>query len=308
MYKKSILVNLRLFDGEGEGGQAGTGETGAANSSQPAVGETVVYGKEADGTSTQQTTETTPNTQGEMDFDFSKIPQEKRADYFKQFKENFKDEYTNEFNSHFDRRFKAHKEVETKATQYEPIIENLMKYHKVKSVDELQKVIETDVLAELAEEEGFPSVEKYKAYLEAKKKGERAEKLTQEEELQRAQNDRINTWVNEGLELKKTYPDFDLSKEILNPEFASRIERGLSVADAYRLTHMDDIVANAATNAAKKAEENTVTAIKSKAQRIPENGTQQTPGVIRKTDPSKLSDKDLAEIAKRVARGERISF
>jgi hypothetical protein len=247
-----------------------------------------------------------PDTQGTIDF--SNIPAEKRADYFKQFKEAFKDEYTSEFNSHFDRRFKAHKETEGKLQTYEPIIENLMKFHGVKDIAGLQKVIDEDVLTELAEQEGFSSVEKYKEFVDAKKKGELFEAKSKEDELEKANQDRIDKWVEEGNELKKTYADFDLSKEILNPEFAERLQRGMSITDAYTLTHLNDIVTSAAKNAAKKAEENTVTAIKNKGQRIPENGTKPTPGIIRKTDPSKLTDKDLAEIAKRVARGEKITF
>jgi hypothetical protein len=305
---KNILVNLRLFDGEGEGGQAGTESTTAATGSQQ-QGEAVVYGKEVETqpSNEQQTTENAPVTQ-ETNYDFSKIPQEKRSEVFKQFKEAFKDEYTNEFNSHFDRRFKGHKETEGKVAQYEPIIDSLMKYHNVKTLDELNKVIETDVLTDLAEQEGFPSVEKYKEYIDAKRKGELLETKTKEEQAQKDHQDRINTWVDEGMELKKTYQDFDLSKEILNPDFAARLERGMSVTDAYTLTHLNDIVTNASKAAAQKAEENTVTAIKSKSQRIPENGTKQTPGIVRKTDPSKLSDKDLAEIARRVSRGEKITF
>jgi hypothetical protein len=314
---KSILVNLHLFDGEGEMVQAGSENNDAANASQQTQGETVVYGKEIEsetqsqtqqqGEKTEKTTTDTPDTQ-EFNIDFSKIPQEKRPEVFKQFKEAFKEEYTQEFNNHFDRRFKEHKEQEAKLGQYEPIIQALMKYHNVNDIAGLQQVIDTDVMADLAEQEGFSDVNKYKEYLAAKRESENAKAQLNQVNAEKANQDRINRWVNEGVELKKTYPDFDLSKEILKPEFAERLQRGMSVTDAYTLTHINDIIANASKAAAKKAEENTVTSIKSKSARIPENGTKPTPGVIRKTDPSKLTDKDLAEIARRVERGEKISF
>lgn len=314
---KSILVNLHLFDGEGEMVQAGSENNDAANASQQTQGETVVYGKEIEsetqsqtqqqGEKTEKTTTDTPDTQ-EPEFDFSKISQEKRPEVFKQFKEAFKEEYTQEFNNHFDRRFKEHKEQEAKLGQYEPIIQALMKYHNVNDIAGLQQVIDTDVMADLAEQEGFSDVNKYKEYLAAKNESQKAKQKIEQINAEKANQDQINKWVNEGVEIKKTYPDFDLSKEILKPEFAERLQRGMSVTDAYTLTHLNDIVSNAAKTAAKKAEENTVTSIKSKNARIPENGTKQSPGVVRKTDPSKLTDKDLAEIARRVERGEKISF
>jgi hypothetical protein len=315
----SILVNLRLFDDGGAGaGQAGTGNTSnAAASGSQSLGETVVYGKEAapqtvnndgNGAGNQQTTNTdTPPTQGEL-IDFSNIPQEKRSDYFKRFKEAFKNEYTQEFDSHFDRRFKGHKEQETKLNSYEPIVQALMKYHNVKDIAGLQNVIDTDIMADLAEQEGFPSVEKYKEFLAAKNESTQAKAKLAEVNSQQANQDRINDWVKQGNELKKSYEGFDLSKEILIPEFAARLEQGMSVQDAYTLTHINDIVTNAAKTAAEKAKENVVSSIQTKGARIPENGTKQSPGIVRKTDPSKLTPSDLAEIRKRVARGEKITF
>jgi hypothetical protein len=43
-------------------------------------------------------------------------------------------------------------------------------------------------------------------------------------------------------------------------------------------------------------------------QRPLENGANGGGAIVQKLDPSKLSNKELAEIRKKVARGERVTF
>jgi predicted DsbA family dithiol-disulfide isomerase len=303
-----LLVNLKLFDGEGEGQAAGTASIDPGNSS-PGIGtgEQVVYGKGTDDTTASDDSSTAQEPdEGTKDtsFDFSKITPEQRTEVYKQFKENFKDEFSKDFQSHFDRRFKNHKEVETKISQYEPVIENLMKYHGVANFQELQELIDTSVLTELADKEGFSDVSKYKEYLEGQKAIKRDNDAKQAQLQQQQQDAKINEWVEQGRELQKTYPNFDLAEEAKNQAFIDKLERGYTVEEAYFLLHKNEIL----STTAKKAEENLTTSIQSKAKRIPENGTKQAPGVVRKADPSKLSNKDLEEIAARAARGEKIRF
>jgi hypothetical protein len=48
--------------------------------------------------------------------------------------------------------------------------------------------------------------------------------------------------------------------------------------------------------------------IQSRASRPAENGTQSASSKVFKTDPNKLTDRDVDEVIKRVARGAEISF
>jgi hypothetical protein len=330
---KLLQVRLNLFDepassggtaAGGTGAGATAGDSGSTDSSQQSTGEQVVYGIDdagastaADGADSQQTTAAgDSNTQSQdngLALDFSKLttPEARKAAY-QAIKEQFKDEFTNDFQQHFDRRFKDHKTVQAKAQQYEPIVESLMKYHNVKNVEDLQKIVETDVLAELAEQEGFPNVEKYKEYLDGQKAKKTLTERQTTEEKESANKAMIDSWVQQGLKLKadlqKTGGDFDLSSELKNTAFVDKLQKGNSVEEAYYLVHRDEILRKTAETVAKTTKEQTVQTIQAKGQRIQENGAHQSPGVIRKANVKELSEKDLAEIARRVNNGEKIKF
>ena len=105
-------------------------------------------------------------------------------------------------------------------------------------------------------------------------------------------------------ETKKEYSDFDFKEQLKNPEFARLIKVGVSVKHAYEVTNMDALLEKNAKNAEKKI----VDSIRSKGVRPVENGSRSTSGVVLDSNISKLTKKDRKEIAKRAARGERISF
>ena len=71
---------------------------------------------------------------------------------------------------------------------------------------------------------------------------------------------------------------------------------------------MDDIKTSAARQAAREAEKQVVDGIRAKGARPPENGTAAQSAFTVKGDVSKLTRKDREEIARRAARGEKITF
>lgn len=105
-------------------------------------------------------------------------------------------------------------------------------------------------------------------------------------------------------ETKKEYSDFDFKEQLKNPEFARLIKVGVSVKHAYEVANMDALLEKNAKNAEKKI----VDSIRSKGVRPVENGSRSTSGMVLDSNISKLTKKDRKEIAKRAARGERISF
>ena len=86
------------------------------------------------------------------------------------------------------------------------------------------------------------------------------------------------------------------------------LKRGVGVEHAYKIIHFDELNQNAARVAAQTADAQAQARIKSKASRPSENGTSSKSAVIVKNDVSTLTRKERAEIARRVARGEKISF
>ena len=105
-------------------------------------------------------------------------------------------------------------------------------------------------------------------------------------------------------ETRNIYPEFDFKKEIKNPEFARLLKLGVGVKTAYEVANIDAILENNTKNAEKKV----VDSIRLKGNRPVENGSEGAAGILLSGNASKLSRKERAELAKRAAKGERISL
>ncbi|MBE7033685.1 MAG: hypothetical protein E7406_05610 [Ruminococcaceae bacterium] len=108
----------------------------------------------------------------------------------------------------------------------------------------------------------------------------------------------------QAAETKEIYPEFDFEKEIKNPEFMRLLNLGVSVKNAYEVANIDAILENNTRTAEKKI----VDSIRFKGNRPIENGSEGTTGILLSGNASKLSRKERAELAKRAAKGERISL
>lgn len=105
-------------------------------------------------------------------------------------------------------------------------------------------------------------------------------------------------------EAKKVYSDFDIKKELENPEFRRLIRAGVSVKNAYEVLNIDGIL----DNNSKEAERQTLANISRKTNRPVENGSELSGGILLSNGISKLTKKQRAELAKRAASGEKIEF
>lgn len=103
-------------------------------------------------------------------------------------------------------------------------------------------------------------------------------------------------------EARSRYPGFDLPEAQKNGDFQRYAALGLSYADAYTLSHIEEIKKEAAKEGALEA----VRSIGTMRTRPPE-----TSGEIRtvlKKSASELSPREIRSYAERAAGGERISF
>lgn len=130
-------------------------------------------------------------------------------------------------------------------------------------------------------------------------------KKRRDDELQlmklRSEAEKLRT---EAAETKELYPEFDFEKEVKNPEFMKLLNLGAGVKKAYEVTNIDKIL----ENNTKSAEKKVIDSIRSKGNRPVENGSEGASGILLAGGVSKLSRKERAELAKRAAKGERISF
>ncbi|MBQ4630295.1 MAG: hypothetical protein IJB70_04845 [Clostridia bacterium] len=118
----------------------------------------------------------------------------------------------------------------------------------------------------------------------------------------------IRSWIKDGEYLKEKYPDFNLDEETANPGFLNLLRGGADLKSAYYAIHHDEIVKKLIEEAINDAQIKTAEAIKARGKRPLENGMSSKSTALFKTDVSKLTPMQRAEIAARVAKGETITF
>lgn len=329
-------LNLRLFDGGGAGAGAGAGAPGGdagTSGAAEAQGETtagpgitrrdktgeqkVLYGKQAQG---EAIPEAAPEAQetadaGQAQESGEGTPQKTKAEREKAFRSlidgEYKDLYTEETQRMINRRFRDVKQMQKKQEQVQPLLDMLGQRYGVTDGDprKLISAVENDnaYWEEAADEAGM-SVEEFKTIQKLQRENARLRAERLDQDSRRAAQQRLAQWNQEAEETQRVYPDFDLNREAANPQFLTLLRSGIPVRHAYEVLHMEDIKAGAAQEAAKNTEKSVVDNIRAKGARPAENGMSSTPGFLVKDDVSKLTKRDRAEIARRAARGERISF
>lgn len=223
----------------------------------------------------------------------------------------FKDIYTEETQRIINRRFRETQSLEQQVGRYQPVIDMLMQRYNIGDGDmsKLTAAIENDdaYWSEAAEEAGM-SVEQYKQFQKLQRDNAALIKAQRQREGQERAQQQLQKWYGEAEQVRGLYPSFDLNAEVKNPQFLSMLRAGVPVQHAYEVIHMEDIKAGVARMQAKATEKQVVDGIRAKGARPQENGTVSQSAFTVKDDVSKLSRKERAEIARRVARGEHIEF
>ena len=227
---------------------------------------------------------------------------DKAAEFENLIEDKFKKEFSDKVRNIISRRLKEVKALKEKAEKDAAIVEMIMKKFNVKNGDaeEIERMIDenmnqtannvnknaTRLIQRLVSENNYLKKENEKRIREAK-----TQSLAE----------RIRTQAEET---KKIYNDFDLKKELNNPEFCRLIRLGVSVKNAYEVINIDGIL----DNNSKEAEKQVIDSIRYKTNRPVENGSELTGGILLSNGISKLTKKQRAELAKRAASGEKIEF
>lgn len=231
----------------------------------------------------------------------------KEVEFEKLIKGEFKKQFDERMKENLKRRFKESSQQKVKAAQNEKIIDLLMQKYGLDEFDasKLTDAINSDKASENGETKKDSANEDILRRIEELELENRRMKKQREEQ---AMHQTIKSWISDGESLKESYPDFDIELEAENPEFLKLLKAGAGLKNAYLAMHHDEIVDALVEKAAREAMEKTAQAIKTKGQRPLENGMTSKSTALFKTDVSKLSPAQRAEIAKRVAKGEIISF
>ena len=298
----SYLINLQLFaegSGTGDGGATGaTGEVAAPQSKgvkNPLAD--VKYGiqQDAQATAVQETVE---------------IP-DRTAEFKKLIKGEYKNEYDAEVRDIVQKRLKGTKETVDKYNALAPTLELLSKKYgvDVNDIAALNTAIEDDdsYFEDEALEKGI-TVQQLKEIRKMEKENAELKRQMQEQNAQQNAAKLYAAWMDQAEKAKSVYPSFDLQAEMQNPRFVDLLRSNIDVRTAYEVLHKDEIIPAAMQFTAQKVEQKLTNKIIANSARPTENGIRSQSAAQVKSDVSQLSKADLAEIAKRVARGEKISF
>ena len=304
-------INLQLF---AEGGDGGTGADGATadNGGIAASKNTarnplanVKYGIQDDSPSAEVQTKVTDgdgNTRQTVDLD---------AEFEELIKGKYKDQYNKRTQDTIQKRLKGTKETVDRYNELAPTLNMLAKKYGVDANDikALNQAIEEDnsYYEEEALEKGI-TVEQLKSIRKMERENADLKRQMQEERARENADRLYQSWMNQAEQIKGIYPSFQLEAEMQNPRFTDLLRNGIDLRTAYEVLHKDEIIPAAMQFTAQNVEQKLTNKIIANGARPTENGISSQSSAIVKSDVSQLSKADRQEIARRVARGEKIRF
>ena len=201
----------------------------------------------------------------------------------------FKEQFTRKTQAIIDKRFKQTKELQEYKERVSPVVQSLMEKYGVEDgnegnlLDFIKEKEETSV--------NTPS--------ENEVVSERGKNL----------RGKISSWVKQSEDVKNTYPDFDLRKELRESKlFSQLLLGGVPLQAAYETVHKDEILSGAMAYTADKVREQVVKGIEAKGRRPIENGVSSESAVVTSVDVNSLTSQDILKILKQVENGANISF
>ena len=162
----------------------------------------------------------------------------------------------------------------------------------------------------------MPAEEPSEAPAEAQTQAESAADAATDEkallQLQRIAEGRMQmqSWMAQAEALKEFYPSLSF-RELYNSNenFAQLLRAGVSVRQAYEVTHLPQILTCAMQYAARKAAEKTANAMRNSALRPQENGlSDRKAGLPSAKNVNSLTQTDIIRILERVGKGDKITF
>lgn len=305
MDKYDLLdMDLATFDG---GAAAGEGGNGSATGGSQA-GSAVTQQSETGGASEDAEKKGSDAGSGQQQAK-TETREERVARYKAMVSGEFKDLYTADTQRIIDQRFKETRGLQESLDAQRPVMDFLMSKYQATDPQGLMAAIQADdSLWQAMADSAGKTVEQFKAEWLSERQRE-----AMQAELKRSQQElffrrQMGIWEGEARELKEVYPDFDLEAEVQDKDFLSLLRSGVPMRLAYEVKHMNDIVTTAKKTAADEREKAVTEAIRARGERPAENGASTQNGVTTGVDVSKLTREQRAEIAKRAARGETITF
>lgn len=226
-------------------------------------------------------------------------------------------EYNQQMQSLMSKRLKSAKNAEDNLAKLTPALEVLCRKYNLdptnmdyealgKAVEDDDEYYEDKALEMGVSAETARKVDKLER--ESARAIAQAERTAQEQQIQQ----HFQHLEQQGAELKKTFPGFDLKTELKNPAFARMTAPniGISVADAYYAIHRDEIRAAESQVIAQQTATKMSNAMQANTRRPSESGTSSQAPSVNTFDYRKATPEQRAELKKRIfaaaANGEKL--
>ena len=317
--RNPLHLNLQLFgEGAGAGGDGGTGAEGnqgvsgvaalpqtKSRNSNPLAD--TKYGIQDDAAQVADVQTKVTDADG-----VTTETVDRKAEFKKLIEGEYKEEYGASVQDIVQKRLKNTKEKSDKYDSLFPTLEMLSKKYGVDAsdIDALNKAIQEDdsYYEEEAMEKGL-TVQQLKEIRRMERENADLKRQMEEQSVKENASKLYASWMNQAEQLKSVYPSFDLDTEMRNPKFVDLLRvPSIDVRTAYEVLHKDEIIPAAMQFTAQTVERKLANKIMANGARPSENGNHSQSAAVVKSDVSQLSKADRQEIARRVARGEKIRF
>ena len=233
------------------------------------------------------------------------------AEFEKLIKGQYKEQYDARMQDTIQKRLKGSKETVDKYNALAPTLEILASKYGVDATDieALNKAIQDDdtFFEDEALQRGM-TVKQLKEVRTMERENAELKRQMQEQQTKEKADKLYTQWLQQEQDTKSVYPSFDMKAEMQNPKFVDLLRSNIDVRTAYEVLHKDEIIPAAMQFTAKTVESKIAKKIAANGARPAENGMSSQASSLVKRDVSQLTKMDIAEVSRRVARGEKISF
>lgn len=234
---------------------------------------------------------------------------DKRKEFEKLISEQFKEQFEEILKEKISKYEQENKLLKNRLSQSDEVLDMLSDRYSSGSVKELKEALEADnsLFADKADKYGM-DVHSYRYMRNLERENARNKAQLEKSAMEKDMAEKMKLWYTQSGAVAGEYPDFNLAEEIENPAFVNLIKNGIDMKTAYEVLHHNDILNRIRTQNASEAKKAAVMELEARNNRPVENGLSSQSSAVIKKNVAMLTPEERAEIAKRAARGEVISF
>lgn len=331
----SEKLKLQLF-GEGGGGAAAAPAGGDGSGEASAVGQGIATGTMSDGTRIDQrlaermreqerrqpglynsvrqaqAQAAQPVAQQQPDVGPEQTAQNIDAEWEEAKKTKFRDQYGRDVQAAVQQRFKNQNDANDTLQILAPMLQSMAKRAGLDPSDTkglVDAYLDDDSTWEEEAEEHGMTGQAYREFQQLQTENQRYRQQREEQERFEATQKHYASLVQQGEELKKTFPNFDLQEELKNPQFLSMTspEGRLNVEQAYMALHYRDVLPGAVQAGVQQAQKQMAQTLAANRARPVEGALTNQAAANINADPSNFTREQMRAYIERARMGERIT-